>query len=590
MTIRLSLSCTLSLAAAAGAASAGQDAVIYRGPPSGPGFVEVLDLTGGLPPQTPPGLAGIRLLPAEFAGRTEIERLLLDRPRLRNDVPNASRIVLPRKRGSLYRYSRDDGASGVRFGFFVVDAAGARIVLEQLGTGAGAAQDPFVDRIAVAPRGDSFLAATLPAAGGDLLEVPLATGVAINRTSALAPQAFAGAGLAMHDAWGVAVTSTGVLRFPRPQVVDAQAVPFAAPAPTYFAGQLALSHNGQFAATIAGTGPTAERVWSFSVAGAATAVSGAPATLSGAGYLPEDLGGPFLAVSDDGSRCAWRIEGATAREAFLAEVGPSAPPPVQVTADVNFVDTLDEVGQYVFRPVTGTLLFTVGERATLAGGLEKIDVYSANLSAGGGAPVLANLTLSGAAQTPFQNSSIQPEGAAWTADAQGLLMLDRDTNSLIGWRLGQAGVTVLDTDVKSLDEVETVDGQLLLALRRESGSKPRQVVRLSAQLTSPPSVLFSSTTADALDRPALHSGWFAIVESNPPAEFVHLFDLSTGQGRILTPRQFTYGPALAFANNGDLIASIGPLGAPALFVRWPVAGIPHRLKPPTTPGFVLPGI
>ena len=79
------------------------------------GDVRVFDEATGWTLATPPELKGIQILPIDFVGRTEMLEFMSDRPRYRADVPSASRLVLPRAQGSLYRYSRDT-AEGRVFG------------------------------------------------------------------------------------------------------------------------------------------------------------------------------------------------------------------------------------------------------------------------------------------------------------------------------------------------------------------------------------------------------------------------------------------------------------------------------------------
>src|SRR5688572_1242527 len=54
----------------------------------------------------PPQLQGVVLMSLDCVGRTRFTELRADRARLRNDVPGASRLVLPEERGSLYKYRR----------------------------------------------------------------------------------------------------------------------------------------------------------------------------------------------------------------------------------------------------------------------------------------------------------------------------------------------------------------------------------------------------------------------------------------------------------------------------------------------------
>jgi len=93
------------------------------------------------------------------------------------------------------------------------------------------------------------LVATTPDAGGDLLDLDLASGSHVDRTSAAAPQSFVPDGLHLAATWGVAGTDQGLLRFDRASSADAAPLPFPAVPTAFFSGQVALSRNGAWAVT-----------------------------------------------------------------------------------------------------------------------------------------------------------------------------------------------------------------------------------------------------------------------------------------------------------------------------------------------------
>ncbi|MEE8467425.1 MAG: hypothetical protein V3T22_03165, partial [Planctomycetota bacterium] len=262
----------------------------------------------------------LRLLPIDFVGRTQIEEHLLDRPRLRDDVPGASRLELPQQRGTLYHYQRQPANGDLRFGFFVIEPDGRpRRVHERVGTGPGGVDDPFVGRVAVDPAGQGLLVATTLAAGGDLIEVHLARGQATLRTAQLPPLVFSDAGLWLAPDWGFGVAHDGFYRFLRTPSDSADAVVFPGVAPGWFSGEAVCSPLHTFAATTAGAGPASQHVWIIGRDGPARRATRFPGNFSGAGFLPESPLGPYLAVSDDGALCAWRSEGLR-REAWMAPV------------------------------------------------------------------------------------------------------------------------------------------------------------------------------------------------------------------------------------------------------------------------------
>ena len=164
--------------------------VVFRGQPGGAGNVTIVDPSGSPPPTVPAGLAGITLLPIDTSGRAELDALRSNRAQRKTSNMVGSYLALPASQGSLYRYSTPS-AAGTDFGLFVVDALGdARRVLTLPGSGALSNQSPFLSAVAVAPNGDRVLAITKPADGGNLLDIDLATGAVIDRTSGVAPQRF----------------------------------------------------------------------------------------------------------------------------------------------------------------------------------------------------------------------------------------------------------------------------------------------------------------------------------------------------------------------------------------------------------------
>src|SRR5262245_9763509 len=179
------------------ASVANADVSVFRGPVGGRGDVEVRDERGETPPRYPEALKGIELLPIDFVGRTQLDELLDGVPRLRTDLPVASRVLLPNGGGSLYRYRRDDlSGRPAAFGLLLVDRNGeARSLWEIPGIGSSSRREPFLERIAVSSQGEAILVATVIEAGGDLVEIDLASGKAQVRTEQLPPRHFLSDGL-----------------------------------------------------------------------------------------------------------------------------------------------------------------------------------------------------------------------------------------------------------------------------------------------------------------------------------------------------------------------------------------------------------
>lgn len=593
-----SLTRTLFLSAAALSTSelaAAGGVAVFRGAPGAAGDVVVVDPSGVQPPFTPAGLAGITLRPLDVNGRTEIDALRSDRAQLRSDVPAASRVVLPGGLGSLYRYSRPS-FGGLQHGLFMVDAAGdARIVFERAGVGLAGNQPPFLPRIAVAPTGDKALLLTRFDAGGDALEIDLASGAVLDRTAALAPQRFVPSGSYLNPTFGVFATNTGVWRFDRASGGDASAVPMPGALPPWFSGEIAVSRNGDWAVTTAGLAEDQAHVFVFGASGPALQVTTAAAWISPAGFLPDHLHGPYLAISDDGSHCAWRTEG-VAREAWLAPV-PQAQPVANhwLTSDTNYLDTIDEIGQYMFRIGSDVLVYSAGElSATGAPVIEKIDFYQAELPLGTTTPTLLNLTQSsGIAQPPFlQPADLDPSFVHRDPLGDSVIFHNQSsggTGQLLGVQPGQPGALVLLSNVKELAFVESAGGHVFVNLLRSNGQQRRELHHFSTPFTAGAPALLSSPGTNVFDRTAARAdGWFAFVERGSIAESLWRFDPALGTLKLFTQRPLSYGPAIDWAGSGELAFSVGSGAGASIYAAWPTAAPVFRLPIGVGPGFILP--
>ena len=110
------------------------------------GSVRIYDELTGAPLGGPAELAGIRLLGIDFSDRSALTEFLPGRPRLREDIPGASRILLQKNHGSLYRYARPNPPAGDVYGFFRIAADGsAQSLLEVPGIGPNGTTDSAVD-------------------------------------------------------------------------------------------------------------------------------------------------------------------------------------------------------------------------------------------------------------------------------------------------------------------------------------------------------------------------------------------------------------------------------------------------------------
>lgn len=570
--------------------------VVFRGSPGAQGDVVRADPTLSTPPVVVPGLSAVTLLPIDATGRLEIDQLRPDVARWRNDVPQASRLSLPAGRGSLYRYSRASGA-GLEFGLMLIDAAGdARSVFAMAGAGPALDQPPFVSRIAVAPDGSGALVITTPPAGGNVLQVDFASGAVVDRTASLPPERFLAAGVHLRSTLAVIASPRGVWRFDPSAPGDATPLTFAATAPASFTGEVAFSRSGLWCVTTAGVDADQLDVYVFGVSGDATLVTNAPTRISPAGYQPEFRHGPYMAVSDDGTHCAWRVETAVSTEAFLARVPQATPTPSEhLTQDANFIDTIDEIGDFFFRPGTNVLVFAAGEVAGAGPAvIEAMDLYSALLPTGGGANLLNLTQTSGIASPPFvQPAELSPEFTSLEPGTSRVLMFNSDSGGgdIVAADTSGTGLTVVIPNVKEVQFVERVGADLLVAVRRANGAKPSEILLVDAAWTPTNAPLLSVNTLHVFERFAAGpNGWGAFIERTLTKDRLWRYDPGAGALQLFSDRQLYFGPALSWSAGGELGLTVGQGGVQSIFGAWPQTSAVVRLPIPVGPGFLLPGV
>lgn len=569
---------------------------VLHGPQGGIGDAVAYDEATHQTVAAPAELEGIRLLPIDFHGHTRLAALEPGRPRWVGDVPGAGRILLPGGRGGLYRYERPMEGGSARFGFLLVDRRGMLTSIGELpGTGALQDQDPYLRRVGISPDGRWILTGTTPAAGGNALELGLETQEVLDRTAGLPPLTIGDAGLALGADLGWIGTREGMFRFRRLPGARAQRVTFE-PQPAWYSGEIVTSTSGLRAITTAGQGPSACTPWTAGPTGPAVEVDDQPRPLSRAGFLPDDFDGPYLAVSDDGLRAAWRREAVASeptREAFLRGVQAGAPPAVQFTSDAYYTDTFDEVGTLSFLPQSHALIAAVGERWTpVNGGVEGLDLFRVTLD-GAGQPVFTNLTQTGSSSAPFlENSSIDPEGHLYWLPSAGVLLFHDSDAEILGYTdpLG-GGLIVLDPDIKDLYFVEPIGSELALGIRRRSGQKPREILRVPADLSQPPQTVYSQDAGEKFRHPVSRAdGWLAFFgESDLGARRLHRVHLPSAQHQLFPWQAGNIAPVMGLSPRADLHFSIGIGSEPARFVAWPFGGTPHALPVRSGPGHVLPG-
>lgn len=533
------------------------------------------------------GLQGVRLLPCEAAGHCEALRFLPDRPREFPVAGGASRLALPLGQGQLYRFERAEADASV-FGWFRVPADGtAAVVLEATGWGPDQRLDPWVSRIAVAPDGLGLLAATVPAAGGDLWSVDLAAGTSASLTEAEAPLDVQPDGLALAAGWGVVLEGDRLWRFPRVAGAQLEAVALGEPV-GWVHGRSSFSPSGQRVAVLAGPGADSARVWTFSLTGAAQGAEMPWMAFDGNAVENERLLGPFLAVDDAGTAVACRPrlpkpDGGFSREVLRASLGTSAPI-ASPTADGVMIDTLDEVGFLRFTPAG--LVFLVGEGDPAEpGSLDKAELYlSANADS---APLNLSQT-SGDLTAPFgaPGSLTNEDGMALDTSGDSLLAYAKAPQALLAIDLAGNGLDVLATGVKSVERTYAVGGDTYFVLRSDV---PADRVRIWRRPATGAAELLADLP-EGSDIPQLFGTPGAAIGGRLQLGLSQwLFRYQPGgASEFLTAIPFTYGPELTWESGGQLRFSVAPSPTEVLRVGWSGVGA-FELGPQLPPvGFLLP--
>lgn len=591
------LSRLAAFALLAAPASAGSFSV-FLGPPGGTGFVRVFDDAGVALPVDPPELDGIRLLPLDVSNRAALEELSSRCARRRDDVPGAARLSLPQGRGSLYHYVRGEGTPAEAFGFFVVDVTRvARVVFELPSPSLGV--DPFIERIAAAPDGDALLLGTARAAGGDLYEVDLAQRLVLLHSAGIGPLDLRGRGLTLQAGFGAAVHKTGILRFVRGVAADALPVPFAAGEyPVWFERAVVSSGNGEWIATVAGESPHLTYPYVFGATGGAQRMTQLAADLAGAGLAPEAPNGPWLAVSDDGCACAWRIRDwgpwDDAELYFGTRPAPNLPATAEhVTRDGLFAPYLDEVGVFVFRP-NGSLVFVAGDPAVPGVNLfEEADAFRLERLPSG-ALGYANLTgTSGETLPPFDfYGTLEPTRLVWVESAASYLMLAREgtEDGLFVVDGAAGGMRALARQVNRLDLVELAPQHVVLSLLTPPGSAERGLVRLPLDLATDPELLLPYPFGTRAAHGTLGAGGqCAVGLSDGLSDALWSLDITSGAATPFALHGLEVGPLLDVTRNGLVLATLGSGSGGTAATVWDPGQQAVRIQSLPAGGLVLPG-
>jgi hypothetical protein len=363
---------------------------------------------------------------------------------------------------------------------------------------------------------------------------------------------------------------------------------------TYFGNGMAASGDGSTVAVIAGTSPTSAHVFTFRLAGPSVCVNDNPAEIPDPGFGTN--AGPLLALSPDGSRAAWKEIVHTAQdtsgEIFTRRVPfQPTPPEYQITADSNFTDTLNDTGVIAFFD-RDKVVQLVGE-ANGAGGIEKGDFYQAAFPAGGGAPVLTNLSnTSGDTTAPFDF-----KGDIESSD--GIYQIPGKTGSVyfVPGRSGRGSIyrldgasgtsTLLYGDVASIDFVESVSSSFVFGLLREQPSQ-RELVKIPFDHASPATALgaFPASTTFGAHGGSTAGTFVAVVSVTGGEQLLQIF-VPTGNG-ALWPDVLNYGPLVGFDGSGRALASVH-LSSQSFFAAWALGSNGSLYGAGPSQSIVLPG-
>lgn len=355
----------------------------------------------------------LEIMPIEITGRTLVQELQTDRPRLavRNGL---SRIELPGG-GRLFHYRRQAGAF---WGYLWVPADGmAHSVLEAAGTSVGASR--FADRIGVAADG---LHAVVPLTNGNAWVVRLDGG---NFASTGTPARL------ITVANGVVPESVMVgpnhvfFASDRDQVMRCALadgnVPVDCSAPVQANGRLdtQLAMAGDGTAVVYNYGPrNGAQFYLLRETGTSVLLSPPPSKYEGADYLPEGVGHARLLLDEHADRLFY-IDATVRDESWMIDIN-GVLPPLHITDDPVFQPY---IGIHIMPAFAGQKLYiSIGD-------VNLMDWYSVELNATGG--TVTNLTGTGSLLQPFPAGRLRPTQMAVT----GSKLLTTDISPLQTLRL-----------------------------------------------------------------------------------------------------------------------------------------------------------
>jgi hypothetical protein len=539
-----------------------------------PGLHDILVAAPGAPAQTM--LSGVEFLPLDLAGFAVRDRLSGTLA-----VPVAGPLashVRCGEGGSLYLvhgagatsllHVRADGSAAVAFS--QPDAGGPALA----GLVHRALDAPFV------------LLATTPAAGGQVWLVDL---------DGAPPRLLSAPGTPAADPLSLRVSAEraffmagGTLQAARLALPGAAApVPLGAPGDTTL-GEIAISDDGLSVAAVSQAPSGLRLVHVVDEALQAHQITPVPGVFDTPNYGSPF--GPWLVLSPDGSQVAWRATIAGASEVFVQDV-PQPAPPLQITADANFIDTIDGVGVLGFA-ASGKLHFMAGEKQLggLPGQLGAADLFLA-LPGAAGSVALSNVTAtSGDTVAPFTaKGELEVLDAVLDPAGQNLLLTVDPSGgdaALISVPADlPAGGSVLLPSLMAAPELHAA-GDGVLVLSQACPSCDQALHRLSASGAFDLLALLPlGLTADRFTEGGGRAAF--VVAASSGLQLAARLDLASGTFDLPWPFAGAVSSGLALTGSaGDLVLGVGDVGGPQLLLQLDGMLSGHVVKLPA--GTVVP--
>jgi hypothetical protein len=519
--------------------------------------------------------ASARLLALDLEGFALRDRLRHDLPRQGGVDTELSYVRLP-SLGSLYRYTL--GAPAVTH-LSLNGADGIFRNLLEIPNIAGAAS--INAKITTDSDGLRALVSTPEAAGGNVLLVDL-TGVdpVLDLTSQLPPMQVDESSLRLSSDRAWFLSNNTLYRAPLAAGLpsnDAQAVSMPIPASDTIHAETLLSWDGSVLVVVT-ENPIGQRsIFSLTPTGTAQLL-----TPPGIYDLPglESPIGPLLALSQDGSRMAYRARLLGDRELLLRKVGPASTVE-QVTRDALFTDTLDNVGILGFVG-GGRLVFAAGEGIATgpAAHIEGADLFMVDASGPSLAPPINITGTSGFNTPPFNDyGTLDIKSAAVDPSNERLLMVVDPAGG--DFALAAAPITGqpgFETLISRLQAAPTLapagESVLILSLPSPPSAFSQQAHLLGPASSTPPVLKFLTGTAG----PTLSFARFAVNRAGTQAAFVAslglglelpaIVDVAARRLEPVWSELLTVSAGIAFTPTGRLAVGLGNPGASHIYVGF----------------------